>query len=216
MDNVIAKKIENFFSRHKVREYDKGQILIFGGDEPAGIFYLTKGRVKQYDLSQRGNEVIVNVFKPPAFFPMSWAINQTANNYFFEADTKVKTYLCPVKEAVDFIKANPDVMYDLLSRVYRGTDGLLGRVSQLMAGSAKSRLLFELILETKRFGQQDQRGNYTISMNENELGRLAGLTRETVSREMHALVKTGLIKIERNQIMINNLQLLEKKLENML
>ena len=43
------------------------------------------------------------------------------------------------------LQANPDVVYDLLTRLYRGLDGLLGRMSQLMAGSAKSRLMYELL-----------------------------------------------------------------------
>ncbi len=87
MTSAVSSKIDQFFRTYPQRSYPKGQILVFAGEEPEHVFYITKGRVRQYDVSYRGEEVIVNVFKPPAFFPMSWAINKTPNKYFFKTET---------------------------------------------------------------------------------------------------------------------------------
>lgn len=141
MSVVVSNKIEDFFARYRLRQYAKGQILILNGDEPEYVYHLLKGNVKVYDVTYRGDEIILNVFKPPAFFPMSLAINRGENPYIYEAETDIELRQAPAKDVVEFIKENPDVMYDLLSRVYRGTDGLLGRMAQLMASSAKSRLI---------------------------------------------------------------------------
>ena len=43
-------------------------------------------------------------------------------------------------------------MYDGLSRLYTGMEGLLGRIVQLMSGGARSRLLYELAVKCRRFG----------------------------------------------------------------
>src|SRR5688572_19301178 len=121
MNPVVAEKIENFFSGYPRRHYRKGQILIHAHDEPTHVFHLLEGKVKQYDISYRGDEVVLNQFKPPAFFPMAHAINRTPNVYFYEAETDVELQQAPSNDAVNFVKNNPDVLYDLLSRVYRGT-----------------------------------------------------------------------------------------------
>jgi CRP-like cAMP-binding protein len=204
MDSVVAQKVNDFFAGFPVRRYSKGQILIHAHDNPQYVYYLIQGRVKQYDISYRGDEVVLNTFKPPAYFPMSYAINKTANSYFFEAETDLELHLVPAADAVKFVKTNPDVLFDLLSRVYAGTDGLLGRLAHLMASSARSRLLYELLIESRRFGTPS--GQKTAgSLTEGELGSRAGLTRETISREIQQLKTEGLISVVKNEILINDL-----------
>lgn len=103
-------------------------------------------------------------------------------------------------------------MFDLLSRVYRGTDGLLGRMAHLMASSAKRRLMYELLVSARRFGTQAADGSCTVPANEKELGARAGLTRETVSREMAKLKKENLVTVRTKDTVIHNLDALEEKL----
>jgi CRP-like cAMP-binding protein len=212
MTSDAADKVKTFFEPYKQHTYDKGQILIYGGDNPAGIFYIEKGEVRQYDISPNGDELVVNVYKPGAFFPMYWAINKTPNNYFFETASKVKIKSAPAEEVLLFIKTNPDVMLDLLSRLYKGLDGLLRRMVHLMGGSANERVMFELINACKRFGKLQENGTYIIEIPENELARRAGLTRETFSRELRKLKEQKLIIIEKRTIIIDDLKLLENRL----
>jgi len=212
MTEDIAKKVEEFFAKYRLRSYAKGQILILNGDSTDSIYYLIKGSVKQYDVTYRGDEIILNMFKPPAFFPMSIAINHTPNPYIYEADTDIELRQAPTEEVVEFIKANPDVMYDLLSRLYKGVDGLLGRTAHLMGSSAKSRLIYELILEARRFGTSQEDGGCLLSINEKDLGARAGLSRETVNREIHKLKDEDFIAISSKTMVIKNLVNLEKKL----
>jgi CRP-like cAMP-binding protein len=208
MDPVTAQKIEQFFEQYPSRHYRKGQILVHAHDDPSHVFHLLEGRVKQYDISYRGDEVVLNVFKPPAFFPMSYAMNKTPNAYFFEAETDIELKLAPIDDTVGFLKSNPDVTYDLLSRVYKGTDGLLGRLAHLMAGSARSRVLYELLIEARRFGTPRGKG-VAISLTESDIGAHAGLARETVSREIHKLKEEGLISVIKNEIWVNDIEHLD-------
>lgn len=212
MDKQVKEKIERFFSDYPVKTYRKGQILIYRGEEPAGIFYIVNGRVKQYDVSDEGHSVVVNIYKPTNFFPMQWAINKTKNQYFFETVTSVKLHQVPPDDAVKFIKDNTDVMFNLLSRVYSGLDGILRRAAHLMASKANIRLLFELITECKRFAQKQKNGSYIIPMHAYELADAAGLSRETVSRELVSLKKAGLISVNRRHIVVKDLAKLEAEL----
>jgi CRP/FNR family transcriptional regulator, cyclic AMP receptor protein len=211
MESEVSNKIETFFSQYALQKYKKGQILIHAGDEPSCIFHLMEGKVKQYDLSYRGDEVILNIFKPPAFFPMSYAVNKTPNTYFYEADSDLELRKAPIEEVVKFIKSNPDILYDLLSRVYRGADGLIGRMAHLMASTAKSRIMYELIIECRRFGHPDNQG-CVVNLNESDIGARAGLSRETVSRELQKLKADGLIVISSKHVTVPDLEKLEVSL----
>lgn len=207
-----GEKIQNFFSQYRLRKYSKGQILIMNGDEAQFVYHLEKGNVKQYDVTYRGDEIILNIFKPPAFFPMSLVINKGKNSYIYEADTDIEVRQAPAEDVLEFVKSNPDIIFDLLSRVYRGVDGLLGRLAYLMASSAKSRLIYELVIEAKRFGTMDNKGGCLLEISEKDLGSRAGLSRETVSREMAKLKKDELIQLSNQGMQIKNLAALEQKL----
>lgn len=212
MEPDVASKIEQFFAKFPLRKYPKGQIIIFAGEEPEHVFHIVKGKVREYDISYRGDEVVVNVFKPPAFFPMSFAINRTPNHYFFKTEEEAEIRIASVTQTLEFVKTNPDVMFDLLSRLYRGTDALLGRIVHLMSGSAESRLLYEIIIESRRFGKQGSDGSYLLAINEGDLAARAGLSRETISRTFHILKEEGLITINKEGIRVNNLSAAEQKI----
>lgn len=201
MNETISRAVKDFFSAFPIRHYNKGQILVAAGDDPECVFYLVEGRVKQYDISYRGDEVVLNTFKPGAFFPMSYAMNRTPNVYFFEADSACDILLAPVEDTLAFLRDNPAILYDLLERVYRGTDGLLGRLAHLMAGTARSRLLYELLIESRRFGTSRADG-VALTLTESDLASRAGLARETVSREIHHLKAEGLISTDANELVI--------------
>ena len=211
MKPEVTQKISDFFEQYPLRDYKKGQILIHADDDPDCVLQLVSGKVKQYDLTYRGEEIVLNVYKPPAFFPMSYALNRTPNEYFYEADSDLELRKAPFDEVTKFIKDNPEVLYDLLGRLYRGTDGLLRRMSHLMASTAKSRVINELIIECRRFGHEIN-GGCVIGLNESDIGARAGLSRETVSREMSKLKCEELLSVINKHINIPDIEKLEHAL----
>lgn len=209
--NEIAEKIATYFEQFPVRTYDKGQLLIHPDDESQSVYYMISGKVRQYDISYRGDEVVVNLYKPGAFFPMLGAITGRPNRYFFGAEEAVEVRVVPAEKAVAFLQNNPDVTYDLLTRLYIGVDGLLGRMAHLMAGSARSRLMYELIIECRRFGKGDDSAR-VLTMTIADLAAHAGLTRETASREIQKMTQEGLIRSTHKGIQIVDLTKLEAQL----
>lgn len=209
---MVKQKIADYFAQYPQRNYEKGQMLVHAGDQPPAIFYIVSGKVRQYDISYRGDEVVVNVFKEGAFFPMLWAITDAENRYFFAAETDTVVRAAPKQAALAFLRDNPDVMYDLLARLYSGIEGLLGRMTHLMAGSAKSRIMYELIIECRRFGEPQKDGSCIVHITEINLAARAGLSRETVSRELQKIMRDGLVTTNRKGIVITSVATLEAKL----
>ncbi|MFZ3009523.1 MAG: Crp/Fnr family transcriptional regulator [Candidatus Microsaccharimonas sp.] len=212
MDNDVSKKVADFFSHYPQRNFPKDQIIIFNGEAPEKIFYIVSGKVSQYDISYRGDEIMTNIFKSPAFFPMSWAINHTPNTYFYKADEDTVVYVAPPEEVVTFLKDNPDVTFDLLARVYKGIDGVSARTVHLMSGSARSRIMYELIIECRRFGNKISDNCYELKINETDLAAHAGLARETVNREVKHLKEKGMVEVSGSSITVTNLSQMEMHL----
>ncbi|SRR6266568_2773018 len=209
---TVKTKVSDFFSTYPTRTFDKRETMLRAEVAITDVFYILEGRVSQYDITLTGNEVVVNVFKTGAFFPMSSAINHTENHYFFEASSPVTVRVAPASDVVEFLQANPDVAFDLLSRVYRGVDGVLRRMAHLMGGDAKSRLTFELLNATYRFGEVRATGAIFVPLKEHDLARQSGLARETVNRVLQSLKNAGLVKIEHGGVTVQSTSQLEQTL----
>lgn len=214
MDNTIKQKLETFFSQFKHLTFKKGEILIRADDEPAGIFYLKSGVIRQYSISKEGEEQTLTIYKPISYFPMMWAINGTENAYYFEALTEVETYRAPKDIVVEFIKKEPDVLFDLTSRIYSGMHGLLSRMEYLLFSSAYNKILFTLINNANRFGEKQTNGEIYIHMTHKDIAAFSGLTKETISREIKKLEEKGLVKNQNQLLIIQSITTLEDELLN--
>lgn len=208
----VKQKIDSFFGKYPEKKFAKRRIIVRPGDDPAGVYYLVSGRVSQYDISPGGSEVVVNVFKPGSFFPMSWAINRVPNQYFFEASVDTVVRIAPADDAVAFLQNEPEVLFDLLVRVYKGSDGLLRRLAHLMGGGARTRLLFEILNAAARFGIQEQSGAIQVPLKEGELARHSGLARETVNRLIQGFKADGLVEVKQGALVVPDRGKLESEL----
>lgn len=211
MDNNVRNLVEDFFSSFPEVHYPKDQILLFPGESVSKVFHITEGRVCQYSISYRGDEIIVNTFKPPAFFPMSLAINDLPSNFFYKTEAPTTIRVAPTVDVLAFLHSEPAVTYNLLSRVYSGIESVLERMVHLMSGTARSRLIFELIIEFRRFGNKTKNSGY-LEVSEASVAARAGLSRETVSREMKHLKDKRLVEMRSGKIHINDVSSLEKQL----
>ena len=140
---------------------------------------------------------------------MSSVINDIENHYFFEASLRTQVRVAPKADVIQFLRDNPDVLFDLLARVYRGVDGVLRRMADLMGGDAKSRLVFELLNATYRFGEQQPDGGIRVRLAESDLAKHSGLARETVSRLLQDLKTAHLIETSYRDISVKSVTDLE-------
>jgi len=211
VDPTARQRIEGFFAAFQSRKYGKDHILISPFDRTIDVYHLVSGQVREYDISDQGDKVVVNLFQPPAFFPISIAVNQSVNRYYFETVGEVMIRRAPAEEVVRFLKTNPDIVYDLLKRVFLGTDVMQRRMVHAMSSTARIRVLYELWLDARRLGEKQADGTLLVPIRVYELAARTGLTRETASRELAKLLSLG-IKNSLRGVIVRNLNDLEKGL----
>jgi CRP-like cAMP-binding protein len=204
-----TSKIEEFFADYPLRKFKKGQILVLPGETAEHAYLLVEGRLKLYDLSYRGDQIIIDMFQSPAFFPLPLIMNHSFSFLVHEADTDIVVRQAPVEATLEFLNANPPVVMDLLSVLYKKFDDALRRMVRLMDGSAKVRLVSEIIVACHQMGEQISDGAYQIAISQMTLGARIGLVRETVGREMKSLKEKGLVEVRRSSIIVPDLAALE-------
>ncbi len=81
MKKGVLEKLDFFFSKFKFLHYEKSEMLVRAGDPVFGIYFLKKGFVRQYVLSEDGEELTIHVYRPPAFFPTMLLLSNYPNKY---------------------------------------------------------------------------------------------------------------------------------------
>jgi CRP-like cAMP-binding protein len=212
MKMVDGSKLEIFFQRYRLETYKKGHVLLLATERPDYAYYLLKGRVKQYDITRQGKEIIVHIIKPDTSFLILPNLTELPNSFYFSAATDITACRAPVKDALRFVTSNPDIMKDILVQTYLGFDKTLQRTAHFMSGNTKGRIIYEILADIRERGEIRPIHLHILTISETELAARTGLTRETVSREISQLKKSGVLA-PMPKIVIPDILLLEQALE---
>ncbi|MBP9700619.1 Crp/Fnr family transcriptional regulator [Candidatus Woesebacteria bacterium] len=210
---TIPEQVLSFYAQYPAQTFPPKHILLAANSEPAGVYFVESGHIKQYALTVQGQELVVNIYKPGTFFPMMWAVANIANSYFFETVDTVVVRRAPVEECLKFLSSHPDVTVDLLKRLYTGIDGLVSQMTHNSYSDAKRKVLAVLIMAAKRFGKQE--GNQIRIIQQfthKEIGALSATSRETVTRVLQEIEADKLICIEKRRMIITDIRRLEEAL----
>lgn len=204
IDEKMNAKIEGYFSKFTFVRYKKREVIIRPEDKPRGIFFLKNGFVKMNSIFEDGRELTLNIFKPGSYFPMMLALGGINNSYYFEAMTNLEVYRAPKENILEWVKKEPEVLFELTQRIMVGMDGLLTSMEYLLSGTAYSRVVSAILLLSRRFGEKDHNGKVVIKLplTHQDIANLSGITRETASLEMEKLKKAGLISYTRSELTI--------------
>lgn len=185
-------------------------LLFHPEDITSSVFYIKSGYIRVFRISEEGEELTLTILKPKDFFPLSYAINTTANAYYLEAITTLEVWKAPQDQFLTFIKSNPELFYDLTTRILVRFDGVLTRVENLLFSNANAKIAATLLMCAKGFGEEFH-GNTIVKvpLTHRDIATLVGITRETTSLEMKKLEKQGFVTKSGRFIVIKDLKRLE-------
>ena len=209
----VFQKFIDFFTKEQLKVYKKGDMILYAGDVPSGIFYIQSGHVKAYSLSDKGEEKIHMLYKENEIFPLIWTFKKSQNNLFYQAIDTVTVRMVEEKLFHEFLHKDPETMHAIAHRLIDIIDIFSDRVENLQFAKSYNRLVARLLFLAKRFGKPF--GN-TVTLEAPithlDIANTISMTRETVNRDMKILLDKQLISQKNHLITIKNIELLKKEL----
>lgn len=207
---VLQQKVEEFFARFEYKKYKKGETIMHPDETNAKAYYVKSGYVRNYNLTDEGIEFTLHIYAPHSYFPMTSVISDVENRYYYEALIDTEVYIAPKAEVTAFLKSNPDVLFDLTSRLLNGLDKFMMRAEYLALKSASKRLVSTSLFLARHFGEKENNTcRFKYNFTHRDLASIAGVSRETASREWEKLLKSGLVSTNRQRIMLHDLEKLK-------
>jgi CRP-like cAMP-binding protein len=206
-DRPAKDQLDKIFEEFPIFKYKKNQLVYHAGDKLTHIYYLKKGYIRQYAVSEKGEEFIINIFKPGTYFPIIFLNSRkTENPCYFEGITNLEIQKIPAENMLKFIQDNPKLSYDLFLRLSSGIEGMTMRIKSLVFGNSHSKVSAAIYLSALRFGQKNGKSiEIKFPLTHQRIANLIGITRESVSLEMIKLKKTGIIFYKGKTVIVKSI-----------
>lgn len=195
-DEAARKQLISFFHTGTKLEYKKGESIVRSGDEPRGIYYVTKGFVKAYAITKYGEENVLIVRQQDDIFPLIWAFTGLHRDITYEAMSDTSLWRIARSDFLEFLKKQEHVVPVLLDMAIEAYRLHSERVNTLEYRTVRERLASFLLTHVERFGGKGRRGvALSAPIRRHDIAASINASRESTSRELSALSRLGLIDL---------------------
>lgn len=108
----MKSSFARYIRKYPLKHFEKGQIIFVQDVEPTCVYVIKQGIVKVYNLTADGDEKPISYDMPGEFLPIGWTFGKLqATQYYYEAFIDTDVYCIPREEYINFLKQNPDALY---------------------------------------------------------------------------------------------------------
>ncbi|WP_330597073.1 Crp/Fnr family transcriptional regulator [Wansuia hejianensis] len=200
LDNDEISKISEGVT---TKVYKKGQHIFKTGDKADKLYIVCSGKMKIYKYLSDGREQILYIYSAGDFVGAFNLLKEDEFKYNAEAIEDVAISTLDKTTFNEIAIKNPNITLKILEKGYeriRWAEELVDRLSSANADAKVAGLLLDLI---KDFGTKTREGTVlNLSINREEMGSYAGISRETMTRKLKHFQELGYIDFIGNKKII--------------
>lgn len=195
--------------RHRVErltrmlEFKRGDPIYLPGDPSDQIFLLKVGTVKIVGRSPDGREIILAILQSGDIFGELAVVDEGPRDHRAEAVDAVLLCSMPRALLLDLMNESSEIGYQITKIVGFKLRTFRTRAEELVCRSASARLAHTLLDLSRQYGIADADGILIpLPLSQTDLGRLVGLSRETVNGILQQWKQQGLVEATRRAIRV--------------
>src|SRR5438270_7473671 len=194
--------------RAKAREW-----ILDYQEESTEVFFLTSGLVRVLIQTEEGRETILRDIPAGASFGELAAIDGAKRSASILALTDATIARMTSATYVETVTTHPEVARQALVMMTRHIRSLTDRVREFTTLGIHDRLTHELVRMSRADRTGENRAIISPPPTHAHLAGLIGTRRETVTKELRAMARAGLIETRRGAIVLLDVQRLVQNLE---
>jgi CRP-like cAMP-binding protein len=178
------------------KKADRGEILSFEGETAEAVYTVVSGVVKTYKTSADGKEQIFRIVRPGGTFNDPPVLGDSLNLVTAEAMGPVELYGIKQADLAALIAEYPVVARNAITVLAHRVQDLVTLVEDFSFLHVTGRVAKMLLTHVGPDGAEHPR------LTQQEMAALIGTAREMVGRSLKNLEEEGVIRMERNRIVI--------------
>lgn len=210
--HVDEEGLRSLAGRMRRRRFKRNEVIFHQGDIGDSLQVVGAGGVKIVLPSPEGEEAIIASLKPGDFFGELALLDGAPRSTTATAIEPTETLTLPREEFLRLLSEDPRLVRALLHALAEELRRLTGHVEELHFLDLSGRLAMRLVRlarETEPNATADVRLDWPFT--QSDLAAMVGGTRQSVNRLLSGLVDDGVIEIERDTLVIRDLDELEAR-----
>ena len=205
LDGAVLSRFERIAT---VQSFQNEETIMLAGDARRAIFFITKGQAKVFYDSKNARNNILSLLDVGDFFGEIQLFNENGKSSIsVKADGECTVIIFKGKDFVNEIRNIPELLLVFLKETTQKLNKSYMQTASLSMNTIKRRIRACLMQFIDERGVRIPYKNSTVIKLKNrptqqQIAEMSGTTRETVNRELAALIKNGCIELEGKDLIL--------------
>jgi CRP/FNR family transcriptional regulator len=179
------------------RKYDAGQVVFMEGEPCSGLYVVQDGWLKSVMIAASGREQVIRVVGPGDVFNELGVLAGGLNQITVQALEPATLWIIPQNVLLELMRRDPGLCQAIVRNLTQRIQHLMKLVEDLSLRPVEGRLA-RILLEAAQEGVINRRRWSTQA----EMAARLGTVPDVLNRALRSLVEEGVIRLERQQIVI--------------
>lgn len=184
---------------HKVKIYDKGEIIIHNGDEIDNLLIIVKGSAVGEIMGFEGKILRVEELQAPDAIGCAFIYGKTNKiPYDVIAKEKLKALVIPKKDLLNLFMKNEKLLVNFFNVLTNRAHKQSNRLKILGLNTLKGKVAYHLL----ECAKENNSNSYKLCKTQNDLAEMFGVARPSIGRIFKELDDSCIIESKGKQITI--------------
>ena len=184
--------------------FSKGDVIVQGDEQPAGVYLILTGYAKAYSISPLGQHNLLLIQGANEIMPLPWALDGAQKvGVYYEAMTTVKVLRSSKENLRSAMGSEPWLAEQMLRQLVSAFTVYAQRIQNLGYRLPRERVIACLLDLADRFGSYTSEGvAIEAPITHQDIADSINISRETASRVIEQLSRHGLLSQKNHMFII--------------
>lgn len=187
------KDVSLLSEKRTIKKIRKKDLVFMEGDSPTFLYFLVSGKVKLYKTNESGKEFITEIFKAGDFFGHTALLDDSIHKESATAIDNIEIALIPKEEFFQLLYSNNELSMRFIKYISNNLADREEKLIKMAYDSARKRVSEALLYIHNKY-HSDPASNSSFPVNRENISAIAGISPESVSRNLTDFKEEGLIE----------------------
>ncbi len=215
LGHLTPEELDRLLAPARVERLDAGRVLFRKGDPGDRLYVVLAGRISIGTTSEDGKEVVFNVLGRGAVFGEIALLDGKARTADATAMTECHLLVLERKDFMPFLESHPEVAARLIAVLCERVRCVSESYEDALFMDLPARLAKRLLILAETHGEPAGGAGTRIEfpLSQQELAKMAGVSRESVNKLLRAWQNEGLIAHDHSHVTILDASRLKRLVE---
>ena len=196
--NREESDLTKYFKSKPLISVPAKKIIISPNESLAQVYYIHRGNIRQYGVTNLGEEINLHYHGPGSFVPLLLILGEISSRYTFETLDEAMLYKASTNDVLDLINNDSRLLKFFVSKFANAAEGLAKRIELASQHRQSDQVLELLKYFGSKYGKKDKKGTViNFKLTHQDLANWLGVARETVTRQLKSLEISGQISYKK-------------------